>query len=172
MAADTIARFTAHVIDDEGKKGTIVAHLYIDGTQTIAAAKTALTAYLNAVYACTDAEISEGSITVLTGDLSGTYPVTAGSDLEETGNLNFSVATVPYHWGETILAFKDSLLSGNQIDTSAGAITTLTGLLTGAVLGGTYTDRGARSLTALAYSFQGDRKHRRKLHQISYKVGS
>lgn len=169
MAADTVARFTAHVVDAEGKKGTIIAHLYVDGTQTIAAAKTALTTYLNAVYATTDCEISEGSITVLSGDLSGTYPVTAGAEIEETANLDFSVATVPFHWGETLLGFKASLLAGNQVDTAAGAITTLVGILTGAVLGGTYTDRSARSLTALAYSFQGERKRRRKLHQISYK---
>lgn len=169
MAADTVARFTAHVIDDEGKRGTIVAHLFIDSAQTVAAAKTALTAYLNAIAPTIDAGISEGSISILTGDLLGTYPVTVASDLEETGNLDYSVATVPYHWGQTLLAFKDSLLSGNQINTGAGAITTLTGLMTGAVLGGTYTDRSARALVALAYSFQGDRKHRRKLHQISFK---
>lgn len=169
MAADTVARFTAHLVDDEGKKGTIIAHLFIDGTQTIAAAKTALTAYLNDVYPLTDAEISEGSITILTGDLSGTFPVTSGADLEETGNLNFSVATVPFHWGETILAFKDSKLTGNQINTADTDVAALITLLTSAVLGGNYTDRSARALTALAYSFQGDRKHRRKLHQISFK---
>jgi len=169
MAADTVARFTAHVVDSEGKKGTIIAHLFIDGGQTVTAAKSALTAYLNAVYPLTDAEISEGSITILTGDLSGTFPATAGSELEETGNLDFSVATVPYHWGETVLAFKASKLSGSQINTADTDVAALVTLLTSAVLGGTYTDRSARSLTALAYSFQGDRKRRRKLHQISYK---
>jgi hypothetical protein len=170
MAADTVARFTAHVVDAEGKKGTIIAHLYVDSGQTIAAAKTALNTWLADVYALTDCEISEGTFTVLSGDLSGTYPLTSGAEIEETGNLNFSVATVPFHWGETILGFKASKLSGNQINTADTDVAALVTLLTGAVLGGTYTDRSARSLTALAYSFQGNRKHRRKLHEISYKA--
>lgn len=169
MAADTVARFTAHVVDAEGKKGTIIAHLYIDSGQTIAAAKTALTAYLADVYALTDCEISEGSIAILTGDVSGTYPVTAGAEIEETANLDFKVATVPFHWGETILAFKASKLTGNQVNTADTDVAALVTLLTSAVLGGNYTDRSARALTALAYSFQGERKRRRKLHQISYK---
>lgn len=169
MAADTVMRFTAHVVDAEGKKGTIVAHLFVDSAQTIAASKTALAAYLAAVAPLTDCEISEGSIQILGSDTSGTYPVTSGAEIEETANLNFTVATVPYHWGETILGFKASKLSGNQVNTADTDVAALVTLLTGAVLGGTYTDRGARALQALAYSFQGDRKRRRKLHQISYK---
>jgi hypothetical protein len=168
MAADTVARFTAHVMDAEGLKGTIVAHLFVDSAQTIAATKTALTAYLNAVYALTDCEITEGSIQILPGNVAATYPVTAGAEIEETANLDFSVATVPYHWGETVLGFKASKLSGNQINLVDADVAALITLLTSAVLGGTYTDRSARSLQAIAYAFQGNRKRRARLHEKSY----
>lgn len=168
MAADTVARFTAHVQDSSGLKGSIVAHLFIDGTQTIAAAKTALTAWLDAVYRLTDCEITEGTIQILPGNTSGTYPLTAGAEIEETASLDFSVPIVPYHWGETILGFKASKLTGNQINLADTDVAALVTLLTGAVLGGNYTDRSARALTALAYAFQGTRKRRRNLHEKSY----
>jgi hypothetical protein len=170
MAANTIVRFTAHLKDDEGKKGTIIAHLYVDSAQTIANAVTAINAWLAAIAPCIDASIVGSTIAVLSGDLSATYPVTAGADLEETGNLDFSVATVPYHYGFTLLSLKDSVLVGDQLDTGATPLSTLITLMEGAVLGGNYTDMGARAISTLAYSFQGDRKHRRKLHQISLKV--
>jgi len=171
MAVNTLVRFSANVVDSEGKKGSVLSHAYVDDASTIAQINTALTAYLAALYPCTDAGISEGSVTVLSGNVLSTYPVTAsGEELEDTGNLDFAVATVPYHWGLTILALKPSVLTGDQITTGSPPISTLSSLMVGAVLGGHYTDRSARNLTALAYSFQGNRKHRRKLHEISMKV--
>jgi hypothetical protein len=162
-------RFTASLVDDETKKGTVIAHLYIDDAQTVAQVKTALAAYVAAVAGLTDAAVVASAASIQIAIDPATYPVTAGADLEETGNFDFHVATTTAHWGETILALKDSVLVGNQIDETNGLVTALTGILTGAALGGTYTDRSNRALGALAYTFQGDRKHRARLHQISYK---
>lgn len=169
MAVNTQMRFTAHLVDDEGKKGTVVAHLYVDDGQTLAATKTALGAWVAAVAGLSDAAVISSSATLEVAIDPATYPVTTGADLEETGNFDFNVATTTSHWGETILALKDSVLVGNQIDETNGLVTALTGIMTAAVLGGTYTDRSNRALGALSYTFQGDRKHRARLHQISYK---
>lgn len=170
MAANTQLRFTAHMVDDEGKKGTVVAHLYVDDASTLAATKTALAAWVAAVAGLSDAAIVSQSAAVDVVLDPATYPVTSGADLEETGNFDFNVATTTAHWGETILALKDSVLVGNQIDQTNALVTALTGIMAGTtVLGGNYTDRSNRALGTLSYTFQGDRKHRAKLHQISYK---
>jgi hypothetical protein len=171
MAVNTQLRFTAHMIDDETKKGTVVAHLYIDDGQTVAAVKTALGAWVAAVAGLSDAGVRSSSATIEVVIDPATFPVTAASDLEETGNFDFNVATTTSHWGETILALKDSVLVGNQIDETNALVTALTGIMASTtVLGGNYTDRSNRALGALAYTFQGDRKRRAKLHQISYKT--
>jgi hypothetical protein len=169
MAADTVARFTAHVQDSDGLKGTIVAHLFIDSGQTVAAVKTALDAWILLIDAVTECTIVEQTVQILPALRSGLKSPVSGSEIEETANLDFSVATVPYHWGLTLLGFPASKLTGNQVnlaDTDVAAL--ITAMAPTAVLGGTYTDRSARALTAIAYAFQGTRKRRARLHEKSY----
>lgn len=169
MAADTVVRFTAHVQDASGLKGTMVAHLFIDGAQTVSAVKTALDSWITALDAVTECEIVGQSVQILPPLVGGLKSPVVGSEIEETANIDYSVATVPYHWGQTILGFPSSKLVGNQInlaDTDVAALTAL--MLTSPTLGGSYTDRGARALSAVAFAFQGDRKRRSRLRQISY----
>lgn len=168
MAADTVVRFTAHVQDASGIKGTIVAHLYIDGAQTVTAVKGALDTWITDLDPLTECSITAQSIQILPPLVAGLKAPVAGAEIEETANLDFSVATVPYHWGLTLLGFPSSKLTGNQVNLTDTAVAAMITLMKSAVLGGTYTDRSARSLVDIAYTFQGERKRRRRLHEISY----
>lgn len=177
MAADTVAKFSASVQDEEGIKSTTLSHLYMDSAQTVAQVKTALGAWAHAVDLPSGAEITALRFEVQAADVLAaqralyiadpdtgikTAPA-ADSEVQEAGIFDFSQTGIPYVWGQVIPALVEDLTSGGPVDISDPRVTGLVTLLTGAVLGGHYSGMSTAALVALTRAFRGDRKRRRQL---------
>jgi len=82
MAADTPARFSATVQDEEGLTASVLAHLYIDGSSLVSAVATALNAWVKAIDGVTGGKIIRSEFAVnpaLPGGIKGTAD--AGSEV-------------------------------------------------------------------------------------------
>lgn len=162
MAASQHIHFTATGEDSEGIKASTTAQLFIDPTQTIAAALTALAAWTAALNAITGMKITRQGIGLTGGTLpDATGKPVASSEVQEVAVFDFNQAALTTHYGNSVPAFLESKVSSgrpNLADTDVAAYVTL---LTSAALGGTYSGLGNEALTGLYRAFLSDRKHRR-----------
>jgi hypothetical protein len=170
MAADTVVRFSCTVIDETGIKANTAAHLYVDGTSTLADTITALQTWSEAVDDITGGQLVNNSFTIIPALPAGhkTAPV-AGSEVQEVATFDFTQDVVTFHWGSTIPSFLETLeTADHKPDNAATEVAAYITLLLAAVLGGNYTGTGANPLAAFSYSFLATRKHRRAQHAISF----
>ncbi len=171
MAATTVARFSATVIDEAGIKANTIAHLFIDPAQTVTQLDTALNAWLVALDGITGGQIVRSSASVmpaLPGGIKGAPVV--GSEVQEVATFDFSQAGTPYKWGSVVPSFLETLETAqHKPDLANALVLAYTGLLTTApVLGGAYTGPGNDALVALVYAFLATRKHRRAERAVSF----
>ena len=172
MTADTIARFSASVRDADGVKGNALSHLFIDGAQTVTQVKAALAAWESALDAISGGKIASVSATISPAT-AGTDKgaAVAGSEVQEVGMFDFGQAGLPYVYGEGVPAFLETLVTaGGQINEADPGVAAWVALLTGAVLGGSYTGYSTAGLTALVRTFRATRKHRRSLYSRSVRT--
>jgi hypothetical protein len=168
MAADTPMRFGASFIDSEGITASTVSHLYVDSAQTVAAVKTALAAWGDALNAITGATITSTRAAILGPGADPTGKPVANSEVVETAVFDFALATSGYHYGQVVPAILESLVgAGEQIDPSQTDVAAFITLMLGAVLGGHYTGANIDTLASFYRSFQADRKRRRQLFRKS-----
>lgn len=164
MAASQHIHFSATIQDTSGIKTAKTSQLFIDPAQTIAAVITALTAWEVALDAITNGKIVRRSFQVSSPPTTGTGKPAAGNGLDDVVVFDFAQAALTTHYGDTIPAFFNAGLSGDNVDLGNTAVDAYTSLLTTApVLGGVYCGLGNEALTALYRAFQGDRTHRRQL---------
>jgi hypothetical protein len=164
MAADTVAHFSATIQDETGLKANTLVHLFIDSTQTIAQAVTALDAWITALTAITDGKIISNRISIVpTVSVSQAGKPVSGSEVQETASFDFPQSGTAYHWASVVPSFNESLeTTDHKPDLSNADVTAYYTLLgTGTVLGGHYTGPGNDTLGPLAYAFLPTRKHRR-----------
>jgi len=167
--ANVTAQFSATIIDEAGIKANVLAHLVISDASTVAALDTALNAWITDLDAITGGQVIRSGARVLPALPGGikAAPVT-GSEVEEVVTFDFTQTGVPYHYGNTVPAFLESLeTADHKPDLSATAVSDYTTLLTSAVLGGTYTGLGNDALAALSYAFLPTRKHRKQANAMS-----
>jgi hypothetical protein len=169
VPADTIARFGASLLDSEGVKANVVSHAFVDSAQTIANLVAAHQAWQAALGGVCGAQIVGNRATILVANEAGhrAAPV-AGSEVQEVGVFDFNQAGLPYHYGQAVPAFLESLvLNGGVIDESQAAVQNWVNVLIGPVLGGNYTGMSTAALTGLYRTFRSDRKRRRQLYARS-----
>jgi len=167
--ANVTAQFSATIIDEAGIKATAMAHLLISDASTVAQLDTALNAWVSAVDLITGGQIIRSAARVLPalpGGIKDT-PV-AGSEVEEVVTFDFTQTGIIYHYGNVVPAFLETLeTADHKPDLAATDVAAYTTLLTGAVLGGTYTGLGNDALAALSYAFLPTRKHRKQANAMS-----
>jgi hypothetical protein len=164
MAANQHIHFSASLVDAAQVRATKTSQLFIDGGQSIANVLTALNAWAALLDAITGAQIVRLGVGLSTPVAGLKTAPDAGAENEETVTIDFAQAGLTTHYGDTIPAFKESLLTGDSPNLAAGAVSAYTALLAGtAVLGGNYSGLGNEALTAVYRGFQGSRKHRRQL---------
>jgi len=167
--ANVTAQFSATIIDEAGIKANVLAHLLISDASTVAALDTALNAWITDLDAITGGQVIRSAAKVIPALPGGikSAPV-AGSEVEEVVTFDFTQTGVPYHYGNTVPAFLETLeTADHKPDLSATPVSDYTTLLTSAVLGGTYTGLGNDALAALSYAFLPTRKHRKQANAMS-----
>src|ERR1700674_5304715 len=103
MAATTVLRFAATVIDEAGIKANTSAHLFIDPAQLVSAVTTAFNAWLAALDGVTGGGIVRADWTIvppLPGGIKGAPVV--GSEVQEVATFGFPEASTPYSYGNTV----------------------------------------------------------------------
>lgn len=170
MAADTVAHFSATIQDETGLKANTLVHLFIDSAQTVAAAVTAMNAWIAALTGITDGKVIRNSITIVPaiGASQAGKPV-SGSEVQETASFDFPQTGTAYVWASVVPAFSEALeTADHKPDLSATNVAAYTALLgSGGVLGGHYTGPGNDTLGAIQYAFLPTRKHRRGQRAVS-----
>lgn len=163
------AQFSATIQDEAGIKATVIAHALISDASTVAVLDTALNAWISALDGITGGRIIRSAARVLPALPGGikSAPV-AGSEVEEVVTFDFTQSGLAYHYGNTVPAFLETLeTADHKPDLANAAVIAYTGLLLGAVAGGTYTGLGNDALAALSYAFLPTRKHRKQANAMS-----
>lgn len=170
MAASVPLRLSATVQDERGIKANVNAHVFIDPAQTVTAIDTALAAWVVALDAITGGQVIRNSASIIPALPGGikSAPV-AGSEVEEVATFDFTQSGTPYHYGNVVPSFLESLeTAAHKPDLTNAAVLAYTTLLTTSpVLGGYYSGPGNDQLLALAYAFLSVRKHRRAERAVS-----
>jgi hypothetical protein len=167
--AQVIARFTATILDEDGVKAGASAHLSISDASTVAQLDTELSNWLTVLDGVTGGQIIRANAVVipaLPGGLKAA-PI-AGSEVQEAASFDFSQTGIPYHYGNVVPAFLETLeLADGKPNLAAGAVVAYIADLLSAPLGGHYTGLGADNLVALSYAFLPTRKRRRAQNRLS-----
>lgn len=181
MAADTVAKVSASVIDAEGIKASVLSHLFIDSAQTVAQIKTAVGSWAHTVDQVSGAkmealrfELQLQDVLAAQNALFNADPGTgvkvspaADSEVQEVGIFDFNQAGVPYRYGQGVPALIEALTALGPVNIGDAKVAALVTLLTSAALGGHYTGMSTAALTALSRAFRGDRKRRKQLFSKS-----
>lgn len=155
MAFTLPVRLSAKIIDGMNVEAFTTAYALIDPTASWSDVLAFLSDWLTALDACTDGQITNGTITALP-DLPGGLKSapTSGSRVEQTGVLNFFATGTTRRWSEIIPA-----LSNDASVTSGGKIVLTSGhpvpALTGVLLGGTAPVEWTNSYQQVLSAFDG-----------------
>src|SRR5574340_1770247 len=120
-------------------------HSIVDAGSTVTAINTALAAWVVALDGITGGQVVRNSASVvpaLPGGIKASPA--AGSEVEEVATFDFTQAGTPYHYGNVVPSFLESLeTAAHKPDLAAALVIAYTGLLTTApVLGGFYSGPG------------------------------
>jgi hypothetical protein len=151
------ARLSLSVYDQTGGGGTFLTHARVDDAQTLAQANSALLA-LQALYLT----LGGAGIKELTFSLINKSAATSPQTTDRTGAggvIDFAAGTPATTAGIFIPAFfPGQALPNGTINIGAGNPAAFVAALTGAVMGGTYTNFAYASLTAGLDGFLTNRK--------------
>lgn len=171
MAVTVQGALTFRLVDAQGIRGSLNMPVLVDTAQTLTQAQTAWLAQATLLDAVTSAKIVGGSVRINNASLAGLKGSAASdSRIQETGNLDYSVTGVPGVYDSIVPSIADAVLVGGvgpQIDEANVAMAAYIASVTGAILGGNFTNRDFLVLAALVDSFLSDRKRRRKLSEAS-----
>ena len=123
MALTLPVRLAARLIDGLQIEAWTYAYALVDPSASYTSVLAFLTSWLQALDACSDGQILEGTITALPTLPSGikTSPTT-GSRVEQTGVLNFLATGTSHRWAEIIPALSNgpTVTSGGKIVLTPG----------------------------------------------------
>lgn len=160
MAADTKARLSLSMNDAVGGKSTFLAHAFIDSSQTIANAVTALGTLATNIATISNGGIKEATLSII--DTAVAANPGSGANTTLVGNLGYLVAGSPSRFGSSVPSFLESLISvDGTIDMTTGAVATWVAYQLGAVLGGHFTNNAYVAYNAAKNGFRSGRKLRR-----------
>lgn len=164
-------RFGATIVDELGTEASTNAYVLADTSQTAAQIATAAQAWASALDGVTAGQITgvRASIPVpLPGGIKATPD--AGSRVEQTAVVNLRAGTTPRRWGIAIPGVKDALIVAGKLNLADVLVTTLTGLLQGATLAGTYITPYGNALGAIVDAVLSFRKRRKQLARTSFEL--
>jgi hypothetical protein len=153
MAADTQVAATFNLVDVEGVKASLHMPAFVDGTTTLAAAKTALLAQAVLLDAVTGAKVLRSELTLIQPDRTGLKgSALEGSTVTATGILDYDNATTTFVYGSIIPGVADEILTDTiptNINPANAAFIAYDAALRAAWLGGHFTDRSYLTLRNL-----------------------
>jgi hypothetical protein len=171
MAADTHARVQFSVQDKAGIRGSLSLPAFIDGTSTVAAAKTAWNAQAALLDAVSGCKVLSGEVVIVPAITFTPKSPTPEVDaqIERTGNLDYRNASTSFVYDSVVPGISTHVLNGtlSQINEAQADMAAYIAALAAAFLGGNFTNRAYQANTSLADSFLSFRKHRRALHERS-----
>jgi len=160
--ANVDGRLSLSVYDDVGGGGTFLSHVVVPDTGTFADAITALGTLKTLYLTVGGAGIKEATFSIVDKALAST-PVT--TDRTGAGAVfNFAAGSPATTYGQWIPAFLPSLVLPNgTIDITATVQAAFVTALTGAVLGGRYTNAAYANLNTGLDAFSSNRKRIKRI---------
>jgi hypothetical protein len=160
--ANVDGRLSLSVYDDVGGGGTFLTHVQVPDSGTFAQAITALGALKTLYLTVGGAGIKEATFSIVDKALAST-PVTT----DRTGSgavFDFNAGSPGITYGQWIPSFLPSLVLPNgTIDITATVQAAFVTAMTGAVLGGVYTNAAYANLTAGLDAFSSNRKRVKRI---------
>jgi len=161
MAVRT-GRISLSMVDTRGGRGTLLTHLTVDDTNTLSSAYAAIATFATLAGTVSDAGIEHGTFSLINKavatDPASDADVAAGAVFDFSNAVNSSI------YGQYVPSFLDSLiLPGGHIDITTGASAAYITALTGAVLGGNYTNPVFVSNDAGLDAFLSNRKRSKRV---------
>jgi hypothetical protein len=178
MAANTNARLVFNLQDLAGLKGSLSMPMKIDGAQTVTACASAWNTQGGLLDKVTGCQILSGEVVInpeITFTPKGTDPE-ADAQIERTGNLDFLYGVRNKVYDSIIPGISTHVLNAtlNQINEAQTDMANYIVALGSAILGGTFTTNEFLAFVAdpngLKSSFVSFRKHRKRLHEVSYRT--
>jgi hypothetical protein len=148
--------------DGRGGKSTLLTHVTVDDTLTIANAYAAVQTFATLAETVSDAQIEHGTFSLIN------YAVAAAgaadADVAAGAVFDFANAADATVYGQYVPSFLDSLIdAGGHINIGAGAPQAYVAALVGAVLGGRYTNPRFIANSAGLDAFLSNRKRRKRV---------
>jgi hypothetical protein len=153
---------SASVEDGLGRRKTTEAYGNIVDTTTLAQLAAAQGTWLTDLDGIIDGAIVANRVTIKPAPpgglkVPGTGATFLASRVSQLGLFRFSASGTSRSWSSDVPSISDSLIVGDSIDTTAGAVGTYTTLLTG----GTYSNPENQQLLALEAALLTFRKSKR-----------
>jgi hypothetical protein len=160
--ANVDTRLSLSLYDDSGGGGTFLTHAVVPDAGTFADAVSALAALKTLYLTVGGAGIKQAEFTIIDKALASSPATT---DRVGSGAVyDFSAGSPVTTYGQYIGAYLPSLIDGSgQIDISLTVQAAFIAAMTGAVLGGTYTNAAYASLIAGLDAFPSNRKRKRRV---------
>jgi hypothetical protein len=173
--ANLKVRFSASIVDELGTSASTTSYGVVPDTVTLAQLTTSYQAWQSAIDGLTDGAVTGGRFDILqvgttTDKGAGAGKPKVGSRVEQNAVINFTNAINSHRWGEAIPAFTNAAIAGGKVDLANAAVTTLIGILTGALNGGTYTNPYVQALVAVKDAILSFREHRKQLQRSSFEL--
>lgn len=160
--ANVEGRISLSVTDDRGGGGTFLVHVLVPEAQTLTAANTAIGNLATLLATVSDVGIKEASFSLVETDAD----VAAGTDSNVGAGavFDFNNSANPSTYGLFIPSFKPALISPDgSIDITGTEMAAFGAALTGAVMGGTYTNAQYIPNHEPLDAFLSNRKRKRRL---------
>jgi hypothetical protein len=171
--ANVPIRLGLGVYDGLGQRANISTLAMIPEATSLTNLLVTLGDWATAVTAVSDGAVVRVEAAVLSSAAALSLPTSPGDEeMNEVGEFNYNLTGVPTTWTLAVPAIKDSMRSGDNIDITQTAIIALNTLLTSSLFtSGFFASPDEIKLASRKATFLGTRKHRRKLHALSYKLG-
>ena len=162
MAANTKARFSLSMYDNNGNRGTFLAHAYIDNTGLISDLTAALATLATAVATVSTGGVKEATVSIV--DTAVASAPAADANLPSGAVFDFLKAGAPNRYGLFIPSWLDSLTgTGGHIDVTAGVPAAFATSMLAAVVGGKFANNDYEAYNAIDSAFLSDRGRRRRV---------
>lgn len=174
MAFTLPVRLAARIVDGLGIEAGTYAYALIDPTASWTDVLAFLSSWLTALDACTDGQVTQGTITALPALPGGlkSAPLST-SRVEQTGVLNFLADGSTYRWAATVPALSDggTVTSGGKVVlTGGGPASNLIGVLLGGSALLEWTNSNQQLLTSFKDALISFRQYNRQLSVATYET--
>jgi len=153
--------FSYTVLDDDGNERALPIYCTLLGTLTLTQLEALSTAISAIVDNVTDGKLLKGSLTLsMPLDAGVKASPVAGSNVQESGLIQFEASGTPYTWSIDIPAFIQAAFTGKTIDLSNADVVDFTGLMITPASGFTGSDKYDNALVVAKSGKKTFRKQR------------